>query len=180
MLQELIHCPTATNKPLHSGLDFGIWFWAVTYSKSRCIIVCVVINGLNIYSTRITVLVFYQVLVTHGYVHRKRIWLFQNLLTHSHFYLLLVTTQILLLTRRRTSYSHWICSWTTRAKWSISRIWESLPKLSFRLIWGESYKTWVKQSFICLVVDNPHILCAVLKIIHQHFYTAPIWSTVKH
>lgn len=59
-------------------------------------------------------------------------------------------------------------------------MWESFPKLSFRLIWGESYKTWAKQSFLCLVVNNPHTLCTELKLIHQHLCTAPTWSTRKH
>ena len=119
-------------------------------------------------------------LAAHSYLYRRRIWLLQNLFTHSHLYLLLVATQTLPFTRHSRSYSHWICSWTTRAKWSVSRIWESFPKLSFRLIWEESYKTLLKQSFICLVVDNSHTLCAVLKTIHQHLYTGPIWSIVKH
>lgn len=128
-------------KPLYSEVDSGIWFWAVTCSKSRYITVCEVINGFNIYSSSIKVLVSYEVLVAHSYICRKRIWVLQSFLTHSHLYLFLVTTQRLPLTKCSTSYSHWICSWTTRAKWSISRIWESFPKLSFRLIWGESYKT---------------------------------------
>lgn len=37
-------------------------------------------------------------------------------------------------------YLHWICSCTTRAKWSISRMQDSFPKLSFRRIfkWKQS------------------------------------------
>lgn len=35
-------------------------------------------------------------------------------------------------------HSHWICSWTTRAKWSISRMCESLPSGSVRWIWKGS------------------------------------------
>lgn len=32
-------------------------------------------------------------------------------------------------------YLHWICSWTTRAKWSVSRMRDSFPKLSLRRIY---------------------------------------------
>lgn len=99
---------------------------------------------------------------------------------HSHSHLLLVATQRFVLTRCNTLYSHWICSWTTRAKWSISRMWESFPKLSFRLIWGESYRAWIKQCFLCLAVNNPHTLCTELKSAHQHLCSAPTWSTRKH